>query len=191
MCPTLIQPIVDGVADVVYGSRLSGGKPQRALSLLASGRKPLPEPRHGRALQHDADRHGDRVQGVSRRRAQRRSSCVRTGSRSSPRSPGASVGSTCASTRSPSPTTDGRMWRARRSPGVTVSRRSGFSSECASRDATARPGRGPRPARAPRGGAAPRASGWPLSTAIRPRRASGSPTAAASSRPKTSLRSSA
>ncbi|HEX4680580.1 MAG TPA: glycosyltransferase family 2 protein [Gaiellaceae bacterium] len=28
--PTLIQPIVDGHADVVYGSRLSGGRPQRA-----------------------------------------------------------------------------------------------------------------------------------------------------------------
>ena len=28
--PQLIQPIVDGVADVVYGSRLSGGMPQRA-----------------------------------------------------------------------------------------------------------------------------------------------------------------
>ena len=28
--PSLIQPIVDGAADVVYGSRLSGGKPQRA-----------------------------------------------------------------------------------------------------------------------------------------------------------------
>jgi glycosyltransferase involved in cell wall biosynthesis len=28
--PGLIQPILDGVADVVYGSRLSGGRPQRA-----------------------------------------------------------------------------------------------------------------------------------------------------------------
>ena len=28
--PGLIAPIVDGVADVVYGSRLTGGKPQRA-----------------------------------------------------------------------------------------------------------------------------------------------------------------
>lgn len=28
--PELIQPIVDGVADVVYGSRLTGGRPQRA-----------------------------------------------------------------------------------------------------------------------------------------------------------------
>jgi glycosyltransferase involved in cell wall biosynthesis len=28
--PTLVEPIVRGVADVVYGSRLSGGKPQRA-----------------------------------------------------------------------------------------------------------------------------------------------------------------
>jgi glycosyltransferase involved in cell wall biosynthesis len=28
--PALIEPIVRGVADVVYGSRLSGGKPQRA-----------------------------------------------------------------------------------------------------------------------------------------------------------------
>jgi glycosyltransferase involved in cell wall biosynthesis len=28
--PALIAPIVDGVADVVYGSRLTGGRPQRA-----------------------------------------------------------------------------------------------------------------------------------------------------------------
>jgi hypothetical protein len=28
--PALIEPIVRGVADVVYGSRLSGGRPQRA-----------------------------------------------------------------------------------------------------------------------------------------------------------------
>jgi glycosyltransferase involved in cell wall biosynthesis len=28
--PDLIQPIVDGYADVVYGSRLTGGRPQRA-----------------------------------------------------------------------------------------------------------------------------------------------------------------
>ena len=28
--PALIEPIVQGVADVVYGSRLSGGRPQRA-----------------------------------------------------------------------------------------------------------------------------------------------------------------
>jgi glycosyltransferase involved in cell wall biosynthesis len=28
--PSLIEPIVNGVADAVYGSRLSGGKPQRA-----------------------------------------------------------------------------------------------------------------------------------------------------------------
>jgi glycosyltransferase involved in cell wall biosynthesis len=28
--PALIEPILDGVADVVYGSRLTGGKPQRA-----------------------------------------------------------------------------------------------------------------------------------------------------------------
>jgi len=28
--PALIAPIVDGVADVVYGSRLAGGRPQRA-----------------------------------------------------------------------------------------------------------------------------------------------------------------
>jgi hypothetical protein len=28
--PVLIEPIVRGVADVVYGSRLSGGRPQRA-----------------------------------------------------------------------------------------------------------------------------------------------------------------
>jgi glycosyltransferase involved in cell wall biosynthesis len=28
--PELIKPILDGVADVVYGSRLAGGRPQRA-----------------------------------------------------------------------------------------------------------------------------------------------------------------
>ena len=28
--PQLIEPIVEGLADAVYGSRLSGGRPQRA-----------------------------------------------------------------------------------------------------------------------------------------------------------------
>ena len=68
--PALIAPIVDGVADVVFGSRLSGGRPQRVhLFWHLLGNRFLVAA-HLRALQHDAVGHGDRLQGVSKRRAQ-------------------------------------------------------------------------------------------------------------------------
>ena len=40
--PALIEPIQRGFADVVYGSRLSGGRPAARVPLLASRREPLP-----------------------------------------------------------------------------------------------------------------------------------------------------
>ena len=57
--PELIEPIVRGAADVVFGSRLRGGKAPACLPLLAPGREPVPLAAHLRALQHDALRHGD------------------------------------------------------------------------------------------------------------------------------------
>ena len=74
-------------ADVVYGSRLSGGRPQRAYLFWHLRRKPLPLAADERPLQHDALRHGDRLQGVPQRGARARSTCARTTSASSPRSP--------------------------------------------------------------------------------------------------------
>ena len=88
----LIAPIEEGVADVVYGSRLIGGRPQRAhlfwhrignrfLSLV--DRRPL---------QHDAHRHGDGLQGVPHRVLRSLDADARTRSGSSPRSPAGSAG---------------------------------------------------------------------------------------------------
>jgi glycosyltransferase involved in cell wall biosynthesis len=52
--PALMQPILDGKADVVYGSRLSGGRPQRVFLFWHLGRQPPAEPAHERAVQHHA-----------------------------------------------------------------------------------------------------------------------------------------
>ena len=67
--PTLIEPIERGVADVVYGSRLARRPAAAGVPLLAPRRQPLPVACvTGRALQHDALGHGDRLQGVPVRR---------------------------------------------------------------------------------------------------------------------------
>ena len=59
--PELISLICEGRADVVYGSRFSGSPPR--VSLHALRREPVSDARDQRALQHDADRHGDLLQG--------------------------------------------------------------------------------------------------------------------------------
>ena len=62
--PALIEPIERGAADVVFGSRLSGGTASARVPVLAPRGQPLSDAAHERALQHDALRHGDRLQGV-------------------------------------------------------------------------------------------------------------------------------
>ena len=57
--PALIEPIVRGVADVVYGSRLLRWKASAGLPLLAFGREPLSHPDGEHSLQHHPLRHRD------------------------------------------------------------------------------------------------------------------------------------
>ena len=52
--PALIEPIERGVADVVFGSRLSGGKPQRAYLFWHLVGNRFLSPAHRTPLQHDA-----------------------------------------------------------------------------------------------------------------------------------------
>ena len=49
--PALIDPILRGAADVVFGSRLSGGRPQRAYMFWHLVGQQVPQPRDERALQ--------------------------------------------------------------------------------------------------------------------------------------------
>ena len=119
----LIEPIEHGVADVVYGSRLQRRRAAARVPVLASRRQPLPVAADRRAVQHDAERHGDRLQGIPRRRPALAAPDRRTTSRSSRRSRARSAGASCASTRCRSRTTGARTRRARTSPGATGSRR--------------------------------------------------------------------
>ena len=101
--------------------------------VLAQGRQPRAVAAHERALQHDAVRHGDRLQGLHDRRAARDRAALRVGlPRSSPSSPRRSAAAASASTRCRSPTTGAPTTRARRSPGATGSRRCTRSSSTAS-----------------------------------------------------------
>ena len=122
--PELIDPIVRGVADVVFGSRLRGGKPQRAylfwhlvgnkfLSLLTCVlyNTTLSDMETGyKAFRTDVLRSLDLREnhfGLE------------------PRSPRRSASASCGSTSCRSPTTAARTPRARRSRGGTASVRSG------------------------------------------------------------------
>ena len=134
--PRLLAPIVEGHADVVYGTRLRGGQPQRAhlfwhyvgnrfLTLLTNVlyNTTISDMEVGyKAFK------GDLIRSVP---------LVSRASASSPRSPPAcSAAGTCACTRSRSPTTAAPTRRARRSPGATGSwpwRCSCASGSCASR----------------------------------------------------------
>ena len=117
--PALIEPIQRGVADVVFGSRLSGGRPQRAylfwhlvgnrfLSLVTN----VLFTRRCTTWRPVTRRYG--------RASSARSTCARTGSASSPRSRQRCVVARCASSSYPSPTTGEPTPRERRSPGVTA-----------------------------------------------------------------------
>ena len=65
--PALIEPIERGSADVVYGSTALRRETAARLPLLASRRQPVPLAADEHPLQHDALRHGDRLQGVPHR----------------------------------------------------------------------------------------------------------------------------
>ncbi len=132
--PALIAPIEEGVADVVYGSRLSGGRPQRAylfwhlvgnrfLSVVTGSSSTPRSPTWRRDTRRSAST------------SSARSTCARTTSASSPRSRVGSAGRRiCGSTSCRSPTTAARTRKGRRSPGATASRRFACSSACGSPD---------------------------------------------------------
>ena len=131
--PELIEPIVRGAADVVFGSRLRGGKPQRAflfwhlvgnrfLSLVTNVlfNTTLSDMETGyKAFRIDVLRSLD----AARERVRDRAGDHRARS--------ASASSESTSYRSP--TTGARTTRARRSPGATASARSGCCSGSGSR----------------------------------------------------------
>ena len=131
--PSCMEPIFAGHADVVYGSRLSGGRPQRVhlfwhkagnrvLSLLTDilYNTTLTDMETG----YKAFTLEDLLAPSSR--------CASPTSASSPSSRPRSAGAGSASTSCPSPTTAGATTRARRSPGRTGSRRCGRCSSTAS-----------------------------------------------------------
>ena len=103
------------------------------LHVLAPGRKPIPQPADQRVLYNTTlSRHGDRLQGVPKRRAAQPRPSTETTSRSSRRSPPRSASVVSASTSCRSPITAAPTRKARRSPGGTASKQFGFSSASAS-----------------------------------------------------------
>ena len=61
--PRLLEPILDGRADVVYGSRFLGG-PHRVLFFWAHARESSPDAVLEHAHEPEPDRHGDVLQGL-------------------------------------------------------------------------------------------------------------------------------
>ena len=121
--PALIEPIERGAADVVFGSRLSGGQPQRAYLFWHLVGNRFLSLAHERALQHDALRHGDRLQGVPHRRPALARPARERLRRSSRRSPPRSASASCGSTSCRSPTT-----AARYAEGKKITWRDGFKA---------------------------------------------------------------
>src|SRR4026208_1680530 len=66
--PSLLQPIQEGVADVVYGTRLAGGRRAPRAFLLALHGQPYVDLAFQYAHQFKSLRHGSRLQSLSRRR---------------------------------------------------------------------------------------------------------------------------
>ena len=65
--PKLLGPLLEGHADVVYGTRLTGRRASARAPLLALRGQPLPLADDERPLQHHDQRHGGRLQGLPRR----------------------------------------------------------------------------------------------------------------------------
>ena len=119
--PELIEPIVRGAADVVFGSRLSRRPAAARVPLLAPRRQPLPLAAHER---RSSTRRSPTWRRATRRSASTccaRSTCARTASGSSPRSPARSASASCASTSCRSRTT-----AARYDEGKKITWRDGF-----------------------------------------------------------------
>ena len=129
--PALIAPIEDGVADVVFGSRLSGGRPQRVhlfwhlvgnrfLSLLTC------------VLFNTTLSDMETGYKAFRSEILRSLDCAKTASGSNRRSPARFASRSCASTSSRSHISGAPTKRARTSPGATGFAQCGCSSACGS-----------------------------------------------------------
>ena len=131
--PSLLEPIEQDLADVVYGSRMVGGRPHRVLFFWHyMGNRAVYHP-----VQHvhqpESVRHGGGLQGLQGRGAQGHPDQVRplrggAGTHRQDRQKAAG-----ASTRCPSNTTAGTTPPAKRSPGGTASPPSTTSSVLNSR----------------------------------------------------------
>ena len=62
--PRLLEPLLEGHADVVYGTRLRGGEPQRAHLFWHYVGNRFLSLHDERSLQHHDQRHGGRLQGL-------------------------------------------------------------------------------------------------------------------------------
>ncbi len=80
----MLHPMLDGKADVVFGSRLLAGATSPGAVLLALRGEPLPHAREEHVHQPEPHRHGDLLQGLPAGGASSRSSSRRTGSASNP-----------------------------------------------------------------------------------------------------------
>ena len=105
--------------------RLALPRPASRVPVHALRRQPVPDARHQRPLQHDADRHGDLLQGDADGGAA--VDDARVGRvRHRARADGEDLQArTTASTKCRSPTTAAATTKGRRSPGATASSRSG------------------------------------------------------------------
>jgi GT2 family glycosyltransferase len=123
----LIEPIERGAADVVFGSRLSGGRPtvptcSGTWSATASSASPRAFSTTQRsATSRPATRRFEKA-------CSNHSTFTKTTSRSSQRSQPRSANASSASTNCRSPTTAEPTPKAKRSPDMTASKHSGFSS---------------------------------------------------------------
>ena len=105
--------------------RLAVPRPPPRVPVHALRRQPVPDARHQRALQHDADGHGNLLQGDAHRGAAVDDAAVRRLRHRAGADGEDLQARTTASTRCRSPTTAAATTKARRSPGATGSSRSG------------------------------------------------------------------
>jgi hypothetical protein len=127
--PEALKPIVEGHADVVYGSRFLGGGERRVL-YFGTRSAPHVDARVQHVHEPEPDGHGD-LRKMFRREVIQSITIESAGSGSSRRSRRRSRAAATASTRCPSRTTGARTRRARRSLGRTPCRLSGRSSSTA------------------------------------------------------------
>jgi glycosyltransferase involved in cell wall biosynthesis len=136
--PRLLQPIIEGRADVVFGSRFAGGQAHRVVYFWHMvGNKLLTLLSNMATNINLTDM--ETCYKMFRRGCSSASPSRKIGSASNPRSPPRSPSSACRSMRSASATTAAPTKRERRSAGATASARFGRSSNTISPLSARRP----------------------------------------------------